>query len=619
MNPTPSTPSTQSVPLLTEGQTSILQVFGEPRFHADGDLVSLAYDSDGAIWSVEEPGLLRRWDPVTGRPVVNHYLSDLETLWVFGPNATRLASASDELTLWDVVTGQIVATLPQESWVTALAFRCDGEMLATGHDDGMVRIWDLRGYRLVREYSGHELPVSALAFSPDGGRLASAGEDRLVRCWDAIGGRALVTMEGHTDRVPALAWHPLGQFLVSAGWDTTARVWDTTTGEPYILLNSHADQVHTHAFSPDGRFLACADSANTVHLWHTGAWTTLHLLDDCMDEVRCLAYSPDGRYLASGGAERVIHVWETQRGRLISGHTSPSQHSIGTATTSAGVRLASTTGGTVLRIWDTTTTQPVPPREVEGMLSLAYSPDGRFVAGGGADRRIHLWDAATGDPFLTLMGQRGPVASMAFSPDCKLLASASASDGTVWLYNLTTGEPALLIIEASDGCTIDTLSFHPQGHLLACGGIDWMATGGSDGAVCVWNIVTKEKVVTFTHGTQNVAFHPSGRWLAAASLEDVVLVWDMETQQLIGELGGHTEGVAGIAYSPDGRWLASIGEDQIVRLWDAAQREQRAALELDTNLKAVCFSPDSKYLFTGNGNTTCFQLEVARMLEGEGT
>jgi WD40 repeat protein len=423
------------------------------------------------------------------------------------------------------------------------------------------------------------------------------------------------TLTGHTDRIPALTWHPQGHRLVSAGWDTTARVWDTASGDPVILLNSHADQVTNAVFSPDGKVLACVDSDNVLHLWNSVTWQEQHVLDQHVDEVRCLAFSPDSRQLVSGGVDRVLHIWDSQRGRLLSGSGSPSRHSISVAVHGSGWRLASNAGGTAFRAWELPQDKSLIADETSGILSATCSPDGRWIAGGGADTRIRLWHAATGQPHCSLVGQRGPVAALAISPKAELLASASTSDGTVWLWNLVKGDPTLLILEAADGCTVEAVAFHPEGRLLACGGIDWMATGGTDGAVCVWDVQQPAKVAIFENGTTSLAFHPSGPWLAAASLDEAVLIWDIETQQLVAELGGHKEGVSCIAYSPDGRWLASGSDDRSLRLWDADTRQPVAHHQLDTPLQSLAFSPDSRYLFTGNSNTSCFQLETARLLE----
>ena len=136
------------------------------------------------------------------------------------------------------------------------------------------------------------------------------------------------------------------------------------------------------------------------------------------------------------------------------------------------------------------------------------------------------------------------------------------------------------------------------------------------GAICIWDVYKPSKTDIFEVGTTCLAFHPSGRWLAAASLDEVVFIWDVQTQELAAELGGHKEGVTCIAYSPDGRWLVSGSDDRSLRFWNTDRHELQAVQELDTPIKALCFSPDGRYLFTGNGNTTCYQLEVDRLVEG---
>src|SRR5947208_13683028 len=79
----------------------VKRVFGEPRFHTEGDIAAVAFAADGTLFSIDEAGVLRHW-AADGRLLARHFLSDLETLWGFNPNATVLASGNDDLILWNV-------------------------------------------------------------------------------------------------------------------------------------------------------------------------------------------------------------------------------------------------------------------------------------------------------------------------------------------------------------------------------------------------------------------------------------------------------------------------------------------------------------------------------------
>jgi WD40 repeat protein len=595
----------------------VTRTFGHPHWHADGDLLAMAFAPDGTLWTVEEPGVVRQWD-AGGKPLARVAVSEVETLWTFSPGARYVAAGSDDLTVWDVAARKQVAQIPQPSWVTAVAFHPTRRLVATGHDDGTVRLWDLDGGDEEAELGHGDHPVSAVAFTTDGALLASASEDRSIAVWDVAAGRRVRTLTGHTDRIPALAWRPGSRLLVSAGWDTTARLWNVDTGEPVILLNTHSDQVYTLAFSPDGKLLAVADSAALIHVWSdVTRGEELPVLPGDQEEVRCLAFTPDGRKLAVGGTDRVIHTWDPTAAELIAGHGSQGHHLIDFAPAGAGL-LVSTGGSTELQAWDARTGHPSPPAGlVPRPLAVAASPDGRWVAVTNTepDSRLHIYDVKARTLRPPVEGPRAPMTYLTFSPDSKLLASCCRTDGTTWLWNPADGEPRLIIPESAEGCTVEALAFHPNGAWLACGGIDWLATSGSDGAVNIWNVFDRVRQATFVGGATALAFDPPGQHLAVASPECVIYIWDVATRTQVFDIAGPGTRVTAVAFTPDGRHLLAGCDDHTLRLWDRATGRATCVHELDSPVKALRFTPDGATLYSGNGNTTCHEIPFRNLLE----
>ena len=590
------------------------RTYGEPLFHTESEVLALRYAPDGTLWTIEETGVLRHWAP-DGRLLEREFLSDVEDVWAFSPDASRLASGTNEVAVWDTANGTELVRTAVPSWVSAFAFSPDGQTLATGHDDGRVRFWRLPDLGAVADLAGHTAGVSALAFSADGRQLTSAGDDHRIRVWDVQTHQAVREWHGHTDRVPGLAWHPRGDFLISVGWDTTARVWEPGKDDPTMLLNAHADQVTAVAFSPDGGLLACADSDFTIHVWEDprGAKQKF-VLNGHTDEIRALAFNPAGNRLASAGADRVVHIWDTTTGKLVAGPNPSARHSI----TVAGPALFSSAGN-LLQAWDAETGQRAwPVADSEAVHFVAASPDGKRIATSGPTLDVKVWDVASQAVERTLPHTRGPIGSPTFSPDGQLVAAASLSDGLLWVWRMGEPEAILVIPEAADNCTLEAVAFHPTGRYVAVGGLDWLATSGADGALCVWDLQDREKLQTLEAGVTAVTFDPTGRYLAAGTFSQTgqsVVVWDFEKQERVFDLPGHHDRINAVAFSPDGSWLVSGSDDCTVRVWNVLTGRLAVARQFDAAVQSLAFSADGKYLYTGNGNTTAYRLELKKMLE----
>ncbi|MCB0104776.1 MAG: PD40 domain-containing protein, partial [Caldilineaceae bacterium] len=231
------------------------------------------------------------------------------------------------------------------------------------------------------------------------------------------------------------------------------------------------------------------------------------------------------------------------------------------------------------------------------VFSVTISANDRWIAAGFDNGEIGLWQLPHMEPECIMVGHQRRVRCVAFSPDNRLLVSASL-DNTARLWNVETGRCVQLFRGHQKG--VHTALFSPDGR--------YIATGGQDHHLCLWDAMTGQLLTTLyghTDWVNAVAFHPDGRLLASASHDGTIRLWDLRTaveqrssqeEPLLDILEGQYR-IVTLTFSPDGSLLASAGGDSTVRLWDVKSREVVHTLHRHTGwIRSIAFSPDGSRL-----------------------
>jgi len=387
------------------------------------------------FWDVAKGKLIRTFG---GFLSSQNYVISLQ----FSPDGQRALSTNNngEMIYWDVSTGKKlhVFNKKKEEKVKLAAtavFSPDGRFALQGHK-GVMKLWDLTSYQLVKEMKKHAAPIEALTFAPKDNMVLTASGDTL-KYWNFQTGREVRSFQGRSYGPVFIT--PDGRGLFFATSQTVVQQ-DGETGKVIKKFDKISSYMPSFALSPDGRY-GLWNREREAFLWDLTSGKKIHTLKGHDDMVTSVAFSPDSRFALTGGETGTLNLWEVSSGRHIRTFLTKSTGQRGTVRALAfspdGRSVLSGTLDAKVRLWEVSTGKLI--RVMEGKTDwlnvVALSPDGNRAFAGGTDMTVKMWDCATGAILATFTGHSSGIYTLAFSDDSRYALSGGA-DGVIKLFDI---------------------------------------------------------------------------------------------------------------------------------------------------------------------------------------
>ena len=582
-------------------------------------------DRRAVIWNAETGTPIKRLDenPADAAPhqgdatEKSHFLATLKegheflvTSAVYFPKGGQLLTSAGDGTVrqWDAATGGETRRFDGTGNVGALAISGDARWILTGSEGNDALLWRADDPKVPAvRLTGHESTITAVAFA-----AAEDKQEPLVFTGDALGRgkvwrhdsqtgvwKNTATLSGHVPGfgITAARFLPGNRQILTASHDHTVFRWDVATGKrdtQFVL--KHPDAVKSLDLSADGRsaITLCATGKSTyrVFVWDLEKGTERHVDPDVRGGIiTMVAYNHDDKSViitATGGTESSIWRWDlaadkiqpmwpanTIRGTVWSTISSPDGQYLLAVGGSQARLLKAANGDQVLSF-----------RPHSAITSIAYSKSGKWLATGGADGDLKIWEAdETAADFGKVKfkipqaherdGVVYSITSVAFAPTAAegdTLLLTAGDDGTARLWNLRDGTAKPLLRYVGHSARVRTAAFSPDAK--------YVVTASDDHTARLWDTRTGQPVglrdgqLPHPSNVLVASFSAEGRSIITGSDDTIARIWNatdilaVDAEPLL--LKGHTAAISSAAFSPDGRRAVTASLDGMAKIWDTS-------------------------------------------------
>ncbi len=533
------------------------------RLRHGGPVTSVTFSRDGTmIATTSLDGTARIWNAATGRQIqLIRHPGGVASASFSGDGSllvTRLVPAANDGTarVWDVASGSLRALLHQGRRLTAARFSPTGFLVVTAGGSTIANVWDARSGARVHQLTGHELGILDAEFSPsarqivtasadgtarvydtrtgalygvlpnhqnyvlkavfsqDGEDVATASRDRIARIFEP-NGTLRATLVGDPDAVTDVAFSGDGESVATASPDGAARLWDRRPQPDLLALGEEPATVMGVAYTADGRRVVAVASDGTVRSWRVGHPGKPLISFRLGKNVGAVALSPDARRVAAVMQQRFVRVVDPATGRLVT-VLHPPGRPLALAFNRDGQQLAIVVTPARRVLLSDLAHNGKWRKIAKGVVTAAFSPDGRRLVTGEQNLTARVWNLATGKRVLgPLTGHRDLITGVAFSPDGRYIVTTSRDhDARVW--------------DAKSGRNVSTLS-----HIAIVSGAAfsadsrWLVTAGPR-AASVWDLRNGRKLFGLNARDRliTVVFSPRHWGIASGGLAGGVKAYD---------------------------------------------------------------------------------------------